>query len=89
MEENVDYELVPSEETDDWRVRILKGDYTETVFQFTVLKLDPDDVTLHFDYVIIYSPISDLEENNEGLLNVVGSILYDMLDQYVKKSEGE
>jgi len=35
MKENKDYQIIPSEEhSDAWEVRILSGDFTETVVRF-------------------------------------------------------
>ena len=40
MKENVNYQLVPDDNdnaNDTWKIRILEGEYIETVFQFGAL----------------------------------------------------
>ena len=46
LKENVDYELIPSDDPEDdaWSVRILKGDFVETVFQYGAIKLNGEDL---------------------------------------------
>ena len=82
MKENVDYELIVSEDDEDhWRIRILTGDFTETVFEFTVLTVDPKIDSLRFNYVITYSPLGNaISETDNDLIDVVGDILYDMVN---------
>jgi hypothetical protein len=85
IQENVDYELVPHDDSNDhWRVRILTGDYSEIVFQFTVLQPDDDGEHLKFNYAIVYSPI-DIDEEDNGLQNAVGDILYQILSDIAEK----
>ena len=65
MEENVDYEIIPSHEDEQaWNVRILKGPFTETVIRYGVIKFNeiPKNMTFNFD--LIYSPDSELTTEN-------------------------
>ena len=39
MKENKDYELIP-DEGDSWQVRILTGDFIETVVQFNTISFN-------------------------------------------------
>jgi hypothetical protein len=66
--ENVDYVLIPSDEKENshgWDVRILTGDYVETVVRYGVIKWDGDNQRLSYNYDIISSPIEGLEVNDD------------------------
>lgn len=79
--ENVDYELIPVENDEHWQIRIKKGEFIETVFQFGKLKVENE--YLHFDYNLIYSPIDELTEQNESLQNVVKDILFSVMESAI------
>lgn len=86
--EGTDYELIPHEDPNDihWRIRILTGDYTEVVYQYTVLRPDEDGEHLKYNFVIIYTPI-DIDESEEGLQKLVGDILYSILNDIANQKE--
>ena len=45
LEENVHYQLIPAEDTDNpqaWDIRILEGDYIETVIRFGNVALNEE-----------------------------------------------
>ena len=50
LEENVHYELVPGN-TDHWDIRVLKGDYIETVFNFGAIKVTENDNSVNLSNV--------------------------------------
>lgn len=79
--ENVDYELIPVENDEHWQIRIKRGEFIETVFQFGKLKVENE--YLHFDYNLIYSPIDELTEQNESLQNVVKDILFSVMESAI------
>lgn len=89
--ENVDYELVPSENHDDqaWNVRFLTGDYTETVIQFGAIKIsgedmeEEDDALMTFNFEVVSSPDSELTAENDGLQNQAGEVLLDIIEQAI------
>ena len=84
MQENIDYELIPTEDDDHWNIRIKQGDFIESVIRFGSLKMSEDDY-LHFDYDLIYSPIEDLKEDSQELQEVVKEILVSILESAMGK----
>ena len=85
MKQNVDYELIPHNE-DAWHVRILTGDFTETVFQFGSITVDEDDDggLMRYNFDIISTPdptiASDNIDENIPLQETVANILMDIVD---------
>ena len=77
MHENVDYELIPTE-NEFWQIRILSGHFVETVIQYGTLKVVDDHLKFNFD--IISSPIVDLDKENKGLQSVAKDILFSLLE---------
>jgi len=77
MHENVDYELVPTE-NEFWQIRILSGDFVETVIQYTTLKVVDDHLKFNFD--LISSPVADLDKENGDLQSVAKDILFSLLE---------
>lgn len=77
LQENIDYELIPQEETDGWDVRILK-EYPESIIRFGNIMLDGrgDDTELKYNFRVVSSPDPDLTESNEDLQYYVGDLLY-------------
>lgn len=88
--ENVDYELIPSD-NDGWGIRILKGEFIETVFSFGSLKVDgtEDDPLMSFDFGIVSSPDDDLVTENVDLQLTVGDILLSVLKTAIENGELE
>ena len=64
MKQNEDFELIPSDDKDWWNVRILKGDYTETVIRFGSIAEVKDKDELNFSFEIVSSPIEGLVEDD-------------------------
>ena len=94
LKENVDYELIPSDDPEDdaWSVRILKGDFVETVFQYGAIKLngedlDDDSTQMTFNFELKSSPIYDLSENNVELQKHVGDILLSVLEDAIQNKQ--
>jgi hypothetical protein len=94
LKENINYELVPSDGDDDaWNVRILTGDYTETVFQFGAISIngedhDEDASEMTFNFDVISSPDNSLDpETDIGLQNHVGDILLSILEKAIENNE--
>ena len=76
--QNVDYELIPAD-NNEWKVRILKGDFIECVFQFGNVNFDDGDLLVQFDYTLDYSPDPDVKSTNTELQKVVSNILHSLL----------
>jgi hypothetical protein len=87
MQENVDYELVPIEDQDNWQIRIKTGEFIETVFQFGALKVSQDGEHLNFNFEIVYSPMEDLTENNTDLQSTASEILLSILERAIEGVE--
>lgn len=86
--ESVDYMMIPAtmmiEENDAaWDIRILQGPFVETVLRFGNIKFG-DDELLHFNFILVSSPDSDLTPENEQLQEFAGSVLISLLEQAAK-----
>ncbi len=82
MQENKDYELIPSS-TDStvWHVRILSGDFTETVVKFGSIAFNEVKDHFSFNFDIIESPDASLHISNEDLQFVAARILEDIIER--------
>jgi hypothetical protein len=89
LTEGEDFELVPvlvvNEQTgkmDDqaWRIRILKGDFTETLIEFGTIKVSEDGEHLNFDFNVVESPIEGLTSENTDLQSTAGLVLLGILE---------
>ncbi len=82
MQENKDYELIPSS-TDStvWHVRILSGDFTETVVKFGSIAFNEVKDHFSFNFDIIESPDTSLHISNEDLQFVAARILEDIIER--------
>jgi len=86
MEENVDYELVTrSDENDHWDIRILTGEFIETIINFGTIKVSEDGEHLNFDFSVKYSPVDD-SANNVDLQSTAGAILLSIIENSIKET---
>lgn len=76
--QNVDYELIPGE-NNHWKIRILKGDFIETVFHYGDVNFTDDDLMIKFEFTLDYSPDPELQSENAELQKVVSNILHSLL----------
>jgi hypothetical protein len=84
MSEGIDYELIPVDYVDHkdaWDVRILRGEFTETVIRFGTIKFDGKQDNLRFDFRVITSPISGVSSEVVELQDCAGDILFDILER--------
>lgn len=85
LEENRDYELIPAD-NEFWQVRVLTGDYTETVIQYGSIRLDgknvdnEDDVQITFNFDIITTPDPVLTTEDVDFQLFCGSLLSSILE---------
>jgi hypothetical protein len=86
LKENEDYQLIPND-NDGWDIRILQGDYVETVFNFGKIMVMEDEESLSFDFSVVSTPDPDLTSENEGLQNYVGSVLLSVITESLKEKE--
>ena len=86
--ENVDYMMIPAtmmieENEAAWDVRIMQGQFVETIIRFGNIKFG-DDELLHFNFIVVSSPDPDLTSENEELQQFAGSVLINLLEQAIK-----
>ena len=82
LEENKDYEMVPGD-GENWDIRILEGEFTETLIRFGQLKVADYEAHLTFNFDILSSPDTDLTDENVKLQEYVGDVLYSILDSAI------
>ena len=80
--ENTDYMLIPVD-TDDqsWNIRILQGEFTETVIAFGNVSIDADNDALNFNFEVVSSPINSLTCDDVDLQLEAGDILSAVLNE--------
>lgn len=88
LKENVDYELVPGE-GENWDIRILLGDFTETVVKFKELRVSEDTDVLNFNYELVSTPDPDLTEDSLELQQYLADVLGDILENAVARMESK
>lgn len=76
--ENEHYQLVPHEDN-EWQVRILEGDFTETVIRYGSVSFSEKDYTVKFDYSLVSSPDEYLDTENPDLQKTASKILHSIL----------
>jgi len=81
--EGIDFELIPTDDDNSqgWDIRILKGDFVETIIRFGNISFNGPLKCLNFNFTIIYSPDDSLSVSNVELQEFVGSILETVLDE--------
>jgi hypothetical protein len=87
LKEGIDYELIPAKDSDNdqaWDIRILEGDYVETVIRFGNIKLDGESGCLNFNFVIQSTPNNNLDESDVDFQNYVADILENILIEAAK-----
>lgn len=87
LQENIDYQLIPNENDENWSIRILEGYYAETIIRFDTIRLNENE-TLSFNFNVVFSPDPDVNEKDTTLQNYVGSVLYSVLESLEKADNG-
>ena len=72
------YELIPGEHN-FWKVRILEGEYIETVYSYGVVQFDEENHTIKFDFTLEYTPMDGLSSEDPDFQQVVSKILHSIL----------
>jgi len=89
--EDLDYEIIPAIGLDDaeqaWDIRILRGEFSETVIRFGSISVDGKAGHLNFNFTIISSPDEDLTPDYVPFQNECGDILHDILENALRKDE--
>ena len=72
-----DYDLIPAEEDEQaWAVRVLSGDYVESVLRFGTISMNRvEEGVLTFDFTVISSPDPNLSTEDENLQEYAGDLL--------------
>lgn len=85
LSENKDYQFVPvsRDNQESWDIRILDGEFVETVFYFDKLQVADDGEHMKFNFHIVSTPNPDLTVEDTGLQQYVGMVLYDILQNAV------
>lgn len=81
LKENEHYELIPGQ-NEHWNVRILDGQFTETVIEFEKLKLAEDGETLKFSFEIISSPDVEVSKDNIDLQVYAKDMLHAIMENF-------
>jgi len=88
--ENVDYQLVPIEgDKDAWGVRILKGDFIETVISYVAVSFNEVKDHMSFNFDVISSPYDLATTDNEELQVLAGEILTDIIEVGIQEETVE
>lgn len=85
MSEGIHYELIPADFENDqaWDVRILKGDFVESVIRFGNVAINGKEENLTFNFDIISTPDVNLTTESIELQDAVGSILVDVIENAI------
>lgn len=83
--EGKDYELIPSDaHSQAWHVRILEGNYPETVLEYGAISFNEVKDCMTFNFHVVSSPDPDLTSEDEGLQIEAGDILQDIIRQGIE-----
>ena len=87
--ENKNYQFVPvnRDSKESWDIRILEGEFVETVFYFDKLQVAEDGEHLKFNFEIVSTPNPDLTTENVDLQQYVGMVLYNILENSATNQE--
>jgi hypothetical protein len=77
LSENKDYQFIPvnRDGKESWDIRILEGEFVETVFYFDKIQVADDGEHIKFNFYIVSTPNPDLNEDNQGLQKYAGMVL--------------
>ena len=84
MIENQDYEMIPGE-NEHWNIRILSGEFIETVFYFKELQLRESEEHLKFGTIVIEHQMDeDWDYHNDiNWHKITGDILTSLMDRAI------
>ena len=76
LTENVDYCFIPHESLEDaWAVRIMSGDFVETVIAYNAIAFNEVKDCLTYNFVVVSSPDDNAVDTNEELQQKATQIL--------------
>ena len=83
--EDRDYVLIPVENEDHtWNIRIITGEFSETVIAFGNVSIDDNTESLNFNFDLISSPDTGLSVQDVDLQLEVGDILSAVLHEAIE-----
>ena len=89
LEENIDYEMIPGA-GENWDIRILTGEFTETVINYKRLLVSNDGEHLTFNFEIVSSHDEGLDaETNLDLQNTAAMVLSNILENSVTRENNK
>jgi hypothetical protein len=86
VSEGIDYELIPVEYVGNeaaWDIRILRGEFIESVIRYGTIRFDGERDCLTFDFRVVDSPDPELSSENADLQDYAGRLLEDVLERGV------
>tara|TARA_B100000029_G_scaffold499481_1_gene569959 strand:- start:1124 stop:1444 length:321 start_codon:yes stop_codon:yes gene_type:complete len=84
--EGVHYEMIPSAEHEQaWHIRILEGQFTETIIQFGAVSFNEIKDNMSFNFEVISSPNDSAVIENEELQIEAGEILEDVIANSIQR----
>jgi len=76
LTENVDYCFIPHESLEDaWAVRIMSGDFIETVIAYNAIAFNEVKDCLTYNFIVVSSPDDNAVDTNEELQQKATQIL--------------
>ena len=86
MKEGIHYQIIPDREDEQsWNVRILKGQYTETVLKYGTVRFNEIPKNMSFDFKIVYTPDTELKVSNVVLQEFAGYMLEKIMAQGIEE----
>jgi hypothetical protein len=93
MKSNVKHDLVEIDGEECWCIKIKDGDYADVIYKYNHVSAIPSDdeeyATIKFNYEVLYHAEmpDDKFSGNELFENMIGDILYDLIeDSHSKKT---
>ena len=88
VSEGITYELIPVDESPNdaaWDIRILEGQYVESILRFGKVALHEDGKHLAFNFEVVSSPDDTLTENDEALQDFAAEVLEDIMERAINE----
>ena len=87
LRENTHYEIIPDKGDEQaWNVRILSGQFTETVLRYGVVKFNGKKKDMTFNFDIIYTPDTELKKEDVDLQVFAGTMLHEIMTRDLKEN---
>jgi hypothetical protein len=78
--------LIPCDDVGNeqaWDIRILRGDFVESVIRFGNIRFNEETDCLNFNFLVISSPDAELTEENSELQDYAGDLLQSVLEDAI------